>query len=84
MKIYFPNFVLERTKVKDNLKDLTKKLKDRKLTKLVVSPLVEKTAELEVETLVLPPKKKSKKFQKLACIQSTRNTCKNCRTRVKV
>ena len=45
-----------------NMADLTKKLKDRKLTKLVVSPLVEKTAELEVETLVLPPKKKSKKL----------------------
>jgi hypothetical protein len=45
-----------------NMVDLTKKLKDRKLTKLVVSPLVEKTAELEVETLVLPPKKKSKKL----------------------
>jgi hypothetical protein len=45
-----------------NMADLTKKLKDQKLTKLVVSPLVEKTAELEVETLVLPPKKKSKKL----------------------
>jgi len=43
-----------------NMVDLTKKLKDRKLTKLVVSPLVEK--EKELETLVLPPKKKSKKL----------------------
>ena len=43
-----------------NMADLTKKLKDKKLTKLVVSPLVEK--ETEVETLVLPPKKKSKKL----------------------
>jgi hypothetical protein len=45
-----------------NMADLTKKLKDRKLTKLIVSPLVEKETELEVETLVLPPKKKSKKL----------------------
>ena len=43
-----------------NMADLTKKLKDKKLTKLVVSPLVEK--ETEVETLMLPPKKKSKKL----------------------
>ena len=43
-----------------NMADLTKKLKDKKLTKLVVSPLVEK--EAEVETLVAHPKKKSKKL----------------------
>jgi hypothetical protein len=47
-----------------NMADLTKKLKDRKLTKLVVSPLVEKDAEVEVEPLLMvaPPKKKSKKL----------------------
>ena len=45
-----------------NMADLTKKLKDKKLTKLVVSPLVEKETEIEVENLVLPPKKKSKKL----------------------
>ena len=43
-----------------NMADLTKKLKDKKLTKLVVSPLVE--TEKATELQVLPPKKKSKKL----------------------
>ena len=45
-----------------DMADLTKKLKDRKLTKLVVSPLVEKETEAEPLLMVAPPKKKSKKL----------------------
>lgn len=47
-----------------NMADLTKKLKDRKLTKLVVSPLVEREHEREIDplTAIAPPNKKSKKL----------------------